>query len=210
MGNPSPRHIWQTLALRGRRLVVEARRHRRLAVAVVVLVAVAPSLLVLWRLPHEWRYVGPLMVLWVATVGALAVLFGAGRVLGPLAVALATAAAVGIPFKWVVSNAVTVDGKVTCASGAAVVGVFLRAKDGEAGWTNWAPTDRESQASYSFALQRRVSFRLGVGCGGSPQHWRVDLVTAWVSPSKRSFVCFDRRQQAARRFGACAFTRSQP
>jgi hypothetical protein len=147
------------------------------------------------------------MVLWVASVAALALLFGAGKVLGPLAVALATAAAVGIPFKWVVSNAVTVGGDVTCASGASVVGVFLRGKDGEAGWTNWAPTDHESQASYSFALHRRVAFRLGVGCGGSPQHWRVDLVTTWVSPGRRSFVCFDRRQQGARRFGACRLTR---
>jgi hypothetical protein len=201
---------WRVLASGSRRLVVAARRQRWLAAAVVGSVAVVPSFLVLWRLPHEWRYVGPLMVLWVASVGALAVLFGAGKVLGPLAVALATAAAVGIPFKWVLSNAVTVGGEVTCASGANVVGVFLRAKDGEAGWTNWAPGDSESRASYSFPLQRRVAFRLGVGCGGSPQHWRVDLVTAWVSPGQRSFVCFDRHQRGARRFGACALRRSLP
>jgi hypothetical protein len=176
-----------------RQVVERAREKRSWSTALILTFTGITSLIVLSRLPHEWPELGPLAALWVASFAALALLFGIGKTAAAVAVVIGAGAGLGVDYAWVLRDSVRIGGTVTCASHDNVVGVYVRGASGKGGWATWSPkAPKEYVATYSFSLDRHEKFRLGIGCGGSPQVWRVDLITSWVRPGTRNFVCRDR------------------
>jgi hypothetical protein len=93
-------------------------------------------------------------------------------------IAMAFAGATG--FGAVVGNAgrtttvATAAGKVRCESGADIVGIWISAPYGHAGWADFR---RIAGTGSAAAFQRTVAsgtpFALNVGCGGSPEVWAM-------------------------------------
>ena len=83
-------------------------------------------------------------------------------------------------------------GTVECASGAAVVGVWVEAESGPDQNSGWAvyTTTAPSAATYTFTLQFGGRFQLHVGCGGSENEWGSSSFTMFVSDSQ-DFLCYD-------------------
>ncbi|MFJ7326981.1 protein kinase [Streptomyces cyaneofuscatus] len=88
----------------------------------------------------------------------------------------------------------TVRGQVTCISGQAVVGVWLRS-DSVKEFAQWKRVG-EASAAYWYTLPGPESYHLKVGCGGSPQDWGRSLRSAVVSGTQNSFTCDDVRGSA--------------
>jgi hypothetical protein len=88
------------------------------------------------------------------------------------------------------SGPVTVSGQVSCSSGNAVVGVWVEADKG-AGWSPWKGVGDGANADYWYTLPRSEQYSLHIGCGGSPDSWRVAVETPYVGGTHNSFDCFD-------------------
>ncbi len=92
----------------------------------------------------------------------------------------------------VAPSAMDIAGTVECASGAAVVGVWVEAESGPDQNSGWAvyTTTAPSAATYTFTLQFGGRFQLHVGCGGSENEWGSSSFTMFVSDSQ-DFLCYD-------------------
>jgi hypothetical protein len=85
----------------------------------------------------------------------------------------------------------TISGQVTCVSGRNVVGVWITASNGGSGWAPWkAHSALPSQANYSFRLPAGGSYKVTVGCGGTPQQWASSNHSN-VTSGSASFTCYD-------------------
>lgn len=188
------------------RVLVSARRHRVRACLITVAPAVGAPVAVLLSLPHEWRYVAPCVAIWAAATFVLCLIFGFGRVLTIVATGLGAGAALGIPWAWIVHDYPQISGVATCSSGAAVEGVYVRAEDGEEGFAGWSPRGRENVAYFRFPLHSSVPYRLGVGCGGSPQEWKGGFVTQETRDYHVSVTCRDDGMRGKRIFGRCTIS----
>jgi hypothetical protein len=104
------------------------------------------------------------------------------------------------------NDQVAVAGVVVCPEGEPVTGVWVEPKDGPGrGWARWAPNaDQPHQATYSKAIdQTAISYKLSVGCGGTPDNWLHDDRSQQIpnTPELVTVTC-DSSQDV--KIGACA------
>jgi len=91
-------------------------------------------------------------------------------------------------------------GKVVCASGVEVVGIWIEVDGGESGWAEVSDVGA-GVATYRYALPDGIGYQLHVGCGGTAAAWGSSNFTPFVSGVENSFTCFDELGDDA---GACA------
>lgn len=83
----------------------------------------------------------------------------------------------------------SVSGSVDCTYGNnAEVGVWVEAGS-HSGWASLTP-DGYGGAYYSYgAISAGTTYRLHVGCGGTPQNWGITFYTPYVSGGYYDWVC---------------------
>lgn len=91
--------------------------------------------------------------------------------------------------KWVV-----ITGQVDCTSGKPIVGFWIKAADGRAGWANWETVGSGPNADYWLSVPPDVpvsGYQMSVGCGGTQQSWKTPTYTKLVTGTHNSFHCDD-------------------
>ncbi|MGH3071673.1 MAG: hypothetical protein ACRDNB_05295 [Gaiellaceae bacterium] len=88
---------------------------------------------------------------------------------------------------------VTVDGAVTCANEARVVGVYINSDGGRDDFAERTATSRPYVAHYRYRLNKGSRFKIGVGCGGSHNKWRDSISSDFVAADDQDFICYDGR-----------------
>lgn len=95
-----------------------------------------------------------------------------------------------------------VSGQVSCVTGAAVVGIWVT--DGDGG--SWARTrpGPDGWVLYN-GSSGADTYRLNVGCGGTPSQWQTETRSPEFASDYLSLVCDDRPQatEIAPFFGRC-------
>jgi hypothetical protein len=94
---------------------------------------------------------------------------------------------------------VEVTGQVNCDSGAPVEGFWIQSANAS-GWASWQDA-AGTNADYWYSLPAAQSYKMSVGCGGSPQSWAVATYTPSVSGTHNSFHCDDIHGDAG--YGTC-------
>jgi hypothetical protein len=95
---------------------------------------------------------------------------------------------------------IVASGEVTCQSGSAVEGVWVVSQDGQGtGWAQWSAAG-SSSASFSRTIDNN-SWQVHVGCGGSPQSWKVSTFSSSFSGTPQDITCDDISGQS--QFGEC-------
>lgn len=83
-----------------------------------------------------------------------------------------------------------ISGVVRCASGAAVVGVWI-ADNPLADWADWDPEPgRPSVARYEHPIIGS-SYSAHVGCGGTVADWGVEVRSPMLDKAEIHLLCFD-------------------
>jgi uncharacterized MnhB-related membrane protein len=91
----------------------------------------------------------------------------------------------------------SISGKVQCAGGEQVVGIWVDAINGGSGFADWIPiSNNGSEASFKYILPNGGDYNLHVGCGGTKQDWGGTYTTETGSGTVRDtnthyFVCQD-------------------
>lgn len=84
----------------------------------------------------------------------------------------------------------TIGGTVMCAGSTPVVGVWIDQSSGTDGWAQRWSTGAAHENAWRYYNSNGGSYRVVVGCGGTPQYWgssnRSNFVSGW-----RSFTCYD-------------------
>ncbi|HET7014729.1 MAG TPA: serine/threonine-protein kinase [Streptosporangiaceae bacterium] len=101
------------------------------------------------------------------------------------------------------SGPFTISGSVSCASGNAVVGLWVAARKG-AGFSGWHGWGNGATATFRYRLPRKESYSLHVGCGGSSSSWQVATYSVTVTTAVNNFACFDVHGQPS--YGTCRTT----
>lgn len=105
--------------------------------------------------------------------------------------AAAVLAAVGLVFglalAWAPAAGAANSGTVTCYNQASVVGVWVTVNGGTSGWA--ARSGSGFQQRWSYNTQGR-SYKLTVGCGGTPQQWAASTSTPVFSTTWSNVACF--------------------
>jgi hypothetical protein len=85
-----------------------------------------------------------------------------------------------------------VSGTVTCFYGNnAEVGIWVNAGS-KSGWASRSPNG-SGGVNYSYgAISAGTTYRLHVGCGGTPQNWGTTFYTPWVTGGYYDWVCTSR------------------
>lgn len=85
--------------------------------------------------------------------------------------------------------AAAVNGTVWCDNGSAVQGVYIDSSAaGRDGWAAWNRFSGDaSRATYSRS-EVTTSYRVNVGCGGSPSSWQYSIWSGWYS-GNLNFIC---------------------
>lgn len=78
-------------------------------------------------------------------------------------------------------------GRVMCANQAAVVGVWVQVSGGVSGWAGRSGSGYEQGWSYN--TQGR-SYKLTVGCGGTPARWASSSSTPSYSTTWSNVTCY--------------------
>lgn len=89
------------------------------------------------------------------------------------------------------STAQTVTGRATCINKQAPVGIWVDAQSSKDGWATMTgpnPSTGWARVKYSFKLDKGGSYRLHVGCGGSPQSWGLTATSGSISGSPSKVV----------------------
>lgn len=83
----------------------------------------------------------------------------------------------------------TISGTVQCFYGNnAEVGVWVNASSGRDGWATIWP-DGNGGMNYSYTLSQASTYRLHVGCSGTPQNWGATMYSPWVNGQYYDWVC---------------------
>src|SRR5712691_3066536 len=96
-----------------------------------------------------------------------------------------------------------ISGSVSCASGNAVVGVWVAARKG-AGFSGWHGRGNGATATFRYRLPRKETYSLHVGCGGSTSSWQVATYSVTVTTAVNNFTCDDVPGQP--NYGTCRTT----
>lgn len=99
-----------------------------------------------------------------------------------------------------------VTGRVTCDSGAPVVGVYVEAgSQAHSGFASFRADENDpSAATYAWSLPPGRRHSVHVGCGGTRAAWSTNNRSPDVDGSDNTFICRD-SDAAARRshYGRC-------
>ena len=79
------------------------------------------------------------------------------------------------------------NGTVNCMNGSTVVGMWVQVSGGTSGWA--ARSGSGSAQNWSFNTQGK-SYRVHVGCGGTPQAWASNVKSVYSATASRSFTCW--------------------
>jgi len=90
----------------------------------------------------------------------------------------------------VAASPIDAAGKVVCASGAPVVGVWVETEAGDSGWAKLSDANG-GEAMYSYRLRFGGRYQLHVGCGGTATAWGSSNFTPFVDGGEHSFTCLD-------------------
>ena len=101
------------------------------------------------------------------------------------------------------SGPFNISGSVSCASGNAVVGVWVAARKG-AGFSGWHGRGNGATATFRYRLPGKESYSLHVGCGGSSSSWQVATYSVTVTTAVNNFACLDVPGQP--NYGTCRTT----
>jgi len=84
----------------------------------------------------------------------------------------------------------SVSGDIQCFYGNdAVVGAWVEVPGGTSGWASLSP-DGYGGANYSYgAVSAGTTYRLHVGCGGTPQSWGTTFYTPYVTGGYYDWIC---------------------
>lgn len=85
--------------------------------------------------------------------------------------------------------ALSLDLTVECLSGAEVVGVWVDGVDSSSSWAERSGPPASPRVR--FILDHGGAYKLSVGCGGTPQSWRVSLSSGYETDPRARFVCDD-------------------
>lgn len=92
----------------------------------------------------------------------------------------------------VASASTTVGGWVTCLSGNFVEGVYFDATSGSDGWAHTTyPGNTQSSQQWSYTLTSGTTYKLDVGCGGTPSNWATSLQSVTLSGTGHELICYD-------------------
>jgi hypothetical protein len=87
-------------------------------------------------------------------------------------------------------ESVLVSGKVECAAGAPVVGVFVEALDGGSGFAEWHARQVPYRAGFTKRLPQGGRWSVSVGCGGTPKRWgSADVAKEVTARLEQDWVC---------------------
>lgn len=92
-------------------------------------------------------------------------------------------------------------GSVMCTSGAPVVGIWVGQ---ERSWLypgHWADRQTTNGKTYYNSVVSTERYYLHVGCGGTPQNWKLSTTTGFITADRNNFVCQDRDDDP--RVGLC-------
>lgn len=83
-----------------------------------------------------------------------------------------------------------VSGTVTCVNGEAVVGVWIKAEEGDSGYASYLPSTDPERADFHYRLSENTRWTVNVGCGGSTENWLhpVHGVTL-TSATQQNWLC---------------------
>src|SRR6266545_1406351 len=82
---------------------------------------------------------------------------------------------------------VLLSGRVTCATGVSVEGVWVQPADGKGGW---AQLRRDGpSAAWQYSLEAGATYHVHVGCGGSPKDWASANYSAPLNSTTTALVC---------------------
>lgn len=82
-----------------------------------------------------------------------------------------------------------ISGSVRCLYGNNVeVGIWVNVSSGQDGWATMY-TNGTSGKSYYYNMSQSSSYRLHVGCSGTPQNWGSVMYTPWVNGQAYSWIC---------------------
>jgi hypothetical protein len=86
-----------------------------------------------------------------------------------------------------------VTGRVTCASGAAVVGVYIETRlKSSSGFAAYHPSSETgSVATFAYSVPKDRSYQVQVGCGGTRSNWATNDRSDQVDGDQLSFLCLD-------------------
>jgi hypothetical protein len=98
----------------------------------------------------------------------------------------------------------TVTGRVSCVSGAPVVGVYVDAGDGARGFADFHTEDNPAVATFARSVHRNRPYDVHVGCGGQPARWRTDNRSDALTGTNVFLRCDDAQAVAAgSHYGTC-------
>ncbi len=90
-----------------------------------------------------------------------------------------------------------ITGKVFCAGGEQVEGVWIDAQNQGSGFANWYTTNSSgSEAGFKYTLPNGGEYNIHMGCGGSKQNWEnvqtTEAGTGMVKDDNNHyFICYD-------------------
>lgn len=81
--------------------------------------------------------------------------------------------------------------RVSCLSGARVVGAWVDAQRGGSGWAQPVQTNAGDENTYRYRLDFGGSYQVNIGCGGSPDDWKIAAQSMSTAEVKRVLECDD-------------------
>lgn len=85
--------------------------------------------------------------------------------------AVIAAVAMGAAGVLLYSGPTLVSGTVTCTDGGAVVGVWVKAEEGDSGYASFMQSTDPERADFQYRLTKKARWTVNVGCGGTTQNW---------------------------------------
>jgi hypothetical protein len=81
--------------------------------------------------------------------------------------------------------------RISCLSGARIVGVWVEAERGGSGWAEPIGTSRGDQSSYRYRLDFGGPFQVNIGCGGNSGDWKIGAQSSSTTETQRTLECDD-------------------
>lgn len=166
---------------------------RRLYATAILVVAATPVGILLWREPHDFPYSVIVGGICVMAVVVASLVLRSWRPVTLLIAATAVVITLVVVYDLVPEPRLTIEGTVSCANQARVVGVYINIDSGHDGFAEHTATSQPHVARYSYRLDKGSNFKIGVGCGGSPGNWKDSISSDYVPSEDHDFICYDGR-----------------
>lgn len=81
--------------------------------------------------------------------------------------------------------------RVSCLSGARVVGVWVEAERGGSGWAESTGENGDDKDAYRYRLEFGGEFHANIGCGGNSGDWKISAQSGSKANTQRTLECDD-------------------